>query len=138
MNRFQGTFLALVIAQAAHSVEEYSGRLYEVFAPARFFSGLFSADLETGFVIANTTLVAFGFWCFLWPVHRQWPTATAFAWLWVAIGFINGVVHLTWSLSQLAYTPGVFTGALLPVLAAYLARQLAIRGASSTDSVPLL
>lgn len=128
MNRFQGTFLALVTAQAAHSLEQYSGRLYEVFAPARFLSGLFSADLETGFIVANTTMVAFGFWCFLWPVHREWPTATAFAWFWVVLGFMNGVVHLTWSLSRLAYTPGVVTAGLLLVLAALMARQLATRG----------
>jgi hypothetical protein len=130
MNRFQGTFLALVTAQAAHSLEEYSGRLYEVFAPARFFSGLFSADLETGFIIANTTIVAFGFWCFLWPVHRRWRSANALAWFWVVLGLVNGIVHLMWSLSRLAYTPGVVTAVLLLVLAAYLARQLAIRGAA--------
>lgn len=128
MNRFQGTFLALVTAQAAHSLEEYSGRLYEVFGPARFVSGLISADLEAGFVILNTTLVAFGFWCFLWPVHRKWRSANALAWFWAVLELANGIAHLTWSLSQLAYTPGVATAALLLVLAAFMARQLTTRG----------
>jgi hypothetical protein len=66
MTRFQTTFLALVLAQAAHSTEEYVGRLYEVFAPARFVSGLISPDLEHGFLIFNAAIVLFGFWCFLW------------------------------------------------------------------------
>jgi hypothetical protein len=38
-------FVFLVIAQAAHSVEEYVTRLFEVFTPARFVSGLVSDDL---------------------------------------------------------------------------------------------
>jgi len=33
-------FLALIVAQAAHSIEEYVFRLFEVLAPARFISGL--------------------------------------------------------------------------------------------------
>ena len=70
MTRIQLTFLALVAAQAVHSVEEYAFRLYEVFAPARFVSGLISSDLQRGFAIGNLTLVAFGFWCFLWPIRR--------------------------------------------------------------------
>jgi hypothetical protein len=41
-------FLILILTQAAHSVEEYVFRLYDVLAPARFISGLFSADLPTG------------------------------------------------------------------------------------------
>jgi hypothetical protein len=44
-------FLALVIAQAAHSIEEYVFRLYDVFAPARFVSRLISANLRTGFIV---------------------------------------------------------------------------------------
>lgn len=38
----KSTFLALILAQACHSVEEYVFRLYDVFPPARFVSGLFS------------------------------------------------------------------------------------------------
>lgn len=60
-------FGALVLAQAAHSLEEYMGRLWESFPPARFLTGLISQDLEQGFVVINVSLVAFGVWCFLWP-----------------------------------------------------------------------
>jgi Protein of unknown function with HXXEE motif len=124
MTRFQVTFLALVMVQAAHSTEEYVGRLYEVFAPARFVSGLISQDLERGFLIFNVSLVLFGFWCFLWPVRRGWPSAVPLAWLWVAIELLNGIGHPFWSIRQLRYTPGVVTAVILLIIALYLMRQL--------------
>jgi hypothetical protein len=105
MTRFQATFLALILAQAAHSTEEYLGRLYEVFAPARYVSGLISPDLGRGFLIFNTALVLFGLWCFFWPVRRGWPAAVPMAWLWIAIELVNGIGHPLWSLRQLRYTP---------------------------------
>jgi len=131
MTRFQATFLALVVAQAAHSTEEYLGRLYEVFAPARFVSGLISEDLERGFLIFNGSLVLFGFWCFLWPVRRGWPSAVPLAWLWVAIELLNGIGHPLWSLRQLRYTPGVATAVILLIIALYLMRQLRAPGPPS-------
>ncbi len=131
MTRLQSTFLALVGAQAAHSVEEYVGRLYDLFPPARFVSGLISPNLERGFVIFNLALVAFGLWCFAWPVRRQWSVAAPLAWLWVAIELVNGVGHPLWSLRELRYTPGVATAPVLLVLALYLARQLRLGHAPS-------
>jgi len=124
MTRFKVTFLALVLAQAAHSTEEYLGRLYEVFAPARFVSGLITQDLERGFLIFNAALVLFGLWCFLWPVRHQWPSAVPLAWLWVAIELGNGVGHSLWSLRQLRYTPGVVTAVILLIISLNLMRQL--------------
>ncbi len=117
-------FGALILAQAAHSLEEYAGRLWESFPPARFITGLVSRDLERGFVIINVTLVAFGIWCFLWPVRRRWPSATAIAWAWVGLELVNGVGHPLWSLRQGGYTPGVATALPLLVLALFLARRL--------------
>lgn len=133
MTRLQLTFLALVAMQAVHSFEEYRGRLYEVFAPARMVSGLVSNDLERGFVIANLTLVAFGFWCFLWPIRRDWRVAVLLAWIWVGIELINGIGHPLWSLRAGGYTPGVATAPVLFVLALYLASQL--RAANLTTPV---
>ena len=52
-HRGQLVFLFLILAQGAHSIEEYATRLYEVFAPARFVSGLISNDLALGFLIFN-------------------------------------------------------------------------------------
>lgn len=121
---FRYSFLALVGVQAAHSVEEYLGRLYDVFPPARFVSGLISQNLERGFVIFNVGLVAFGLWCFLWPVRRQWPSAVPLAWLWVAIELVNGIGHPLWSVTELRYTPGVATAPVLLLLALYVGWQL--------------
>jgi hypothetical protein len=105
-------------------VEEVRGRLWEAFPPARIVSGLISDDLERGFAIGNVTLVAFGFWCFLWPIRRDWRIAVPLAWLWVGIELINGIVHPLWSLRAGGYTPGVATAPLLFVVALYLAFQL--------------
>ena len=124
VTRLDASFIALIGAQAVHSVEEYVGRLYEVFAPARFVSGLVSQDLRRGFIIANVALVLFGLWCFLWPLRRRWPSAPLFAWLWVTIEVLNGLGHPFFSLLGLRYVPGLFTAPLLLVLALYLAKQL--------------
>lgn len=53
MNRSSAAFLALILAQAAHSIEEYVFRLYDVLAPARFVSGLVGVDRQIGFVIVG-------------------------------------------------------------------------------------
>jgi len=121
--RFQLAFGLLVLAQAAHSIEEYAGRLWESFPPARFLTGLISTDLEQGFLIINSTLVAFGIWCFFWPIRRDWSSARSFAGFWIVIQVINGVGHPLWSLRQGGYTPGVATAPLLLLLAVYLAAQ---------------
>jgi hypothetical protein len=124
MTRFVGTFATLIAAQAAHSMEEYVGRLYESFPPARFVSGLVSADLERGFIIANVALVGFGVWCLLGPVRHHRPSAIAFASLWTGIELVNGIVHPLWSLRQGAYTPGVLTAPILLIVAVLLAREV--------------
>ena len=124
MTRFQVAFGAVVLAQAAHSAEEYIGRLWEAFPPARFLSGLISQDLERGFLVTNVSLVALGLWCLLWPVRRGWPSARSLAWAWVVVEVINGIGHPLWSLRQGGYTPGVATAPMLLVLAVNLARQV--------------
>lgn len=124
MTRVETAFGALLLAQSAHSLEEYFGRLWETFPPARFVSGLISANLERGFVVANVLLVAFGLWCWVWPVRRGWPSARPLAWAWVTLETINGIGHSLWTLRQAGYTPGVATAPILLVLAIYLAVQL--------------
>lgn len=124
MSRLTVAFGALILAQAAHSVEEFVGRLWLSFPPAAFLSGLVSGDRELGFVMINAALVAFGIWCFLWPVRKQWSVAPRLAWVWIVIETINGVGHPAWSLRQGGYTPGVLTAPLLLGIAVYLAVQL--------------
>jgi hypothetical protein len=118
------TFGALILVQAAHSVEEYRGRLWESFPPAQFVTSLISHDSRKGFLILNILLVGFGIWCFAWPVLRQWKIAAGLAWLWAGIEVVNGVGHALWSLTRLGYTPGVVTAPGLLILAVYLAAQL--------------
>jgi hypothetical protein len=124
MSRIQATFAALVLAQAAHSIEEYLGRLWETFPPVIFLTGLFSSNRELAFIALNVALVGFGVWCMLWPLRRRWPSAPGLMWFWVAIETINGVGHPLWSVRQGGYTPGVITAPILLVLALYLGVQL--------------
>jgi hypothetical protein len=123
VTRFQATFLGLIATQAAHSIEEYFGRLYEVFPPARFVSGLISQDLQLGFIFFNVALVAFGVWCWLWPVRRRSPLLVMVTWFWIVLEVFNGVGHLLWSIREIRYMPGSATAPVLLVLAIALARQ---------------
>jgi hypothetical protein len=113
-------FALLILAQAAHSVEEYSFRLYDVLAPARFLSSLVSRDLATGFALVNVAIVSFGAWCYLArvrPKHRAWRT---WAWFWFYVEGINGANHILFALFQGGYFPGLWTAPLLLALAGAL------------------
>jgi uncharacterized protein with HXXEE motif len=122
--RSRSVFLALILAQAAHSVEEYVFRLYDVFAPARFISSLFSDDLATGFAIFNAGLVLFGLLCYVAWVRPGRPAARALAWLWIVIELVNGIGHPAIALAQGAYFPGVLTAPVLLALSIYLALRM--------------
>jgi hypothetical protein len=125
MNRpSRAVFLALILTQVAHSIEEYFNQLYDVLAPARFVSGLFSSDLRVGFVIFNALLVAFGLGCFFGPVLRGARSAMGLAWLWVVLEFLNGCAHITWAASAGAYRPGLATAPFLLTIALFLSWQL--------------
>ncbi len=120
-----------MVVQAAHSIEEYVGRLWLSFPPAYFLTGLVSQDRELGFIIINLSLAAFGAWCFLWPVRRAWPSAPVFMWVWVVTQLVNGLGHPVWTLRQAEYTPGVATAPVLLALALFLAWQLRSQRPSS-------
>jgi len=122
--RTADAFGLLVLAQAAHSTEESIWRLWESFPPARFVAGIISNDLERNFVLLNICIVAFGAWCYFWPVRRQWPAAVPIMWGWIVVETINGIVHPVWSVMQGGYTPGVVTALMLSPLALYLAKQV--------------
>jgi hypothetical protein len=124
IGRIQSAFLALILAQTAHSIEEYVGRLWESFPPAAFLTGLVSANREVGFVVLNVALVAFGFWCYLVPVRRDWESARAFMWFWAILETINGIGHIGWSIAQASYTPGVLTAPFLLAFALLVAAQM--------------
>ena len=120
-HRGQLVFLFLILAQAAHSIEEYVTKLYEVFAPARFVSSLVSNDLALGFLVANAALVAFGLWCWAVPVRSGWHAARGLVWFWTILELGNGIGHLALAWSRGGYFPGVATAPLLLLLTAWMA-----------------
>jgi hypothetical protein len=129
--RVSTAFLALSVVQAGHSIEEYSTRLYDVLAPARYVSGLISADRRVGFLIFNVSLVAFGLWCYFGPVRQGTPSAVGLAWFWVVLEALNSLAHAIWAVWAGGYRPGLVTAPLLLIVALVLAWQLA-RAASTT------
>lgn len=120
----QRTFLALVLVQAAHSVEEYVFQLYEVFAPARFASSLVSSNLAFGFAVLNVSIFVFGMWCFFVLVRPGRPSAVSVVWGWVLIELGNGIGHSVIAIVRGTYFPGVATAPFLFLLAVTLAMQL--------------
>ena len=120
-HRAQLVFLCLILSQGAHSIEEYVTKLYEVFAPARFVSGLVSQDLALGFLVVNAALVMFGLWCWAFPVRSDWQIARGLMWFWIILEIGNGVGHSALALSRGGYFPGVATAPLLLLFAGWLA-----------------
>ena len=117
-------FLAVVVAQAAHSIEEYAFRLFDVFAPARFVSGLVSRDLAVGFAVANAAIVGLGLWCWLARVRPGHPSARGWAWSWTVLEGGNGIGHTLLALARGGYFPGVATAPLLLGSSLFLAWRL--------------
>lgn len=134
--QFPRAFLLLVLAQAAHSVEEFVTRLYEVFGPATFVSGLVSADLASGFVTVNAAVVLFGVSCWAVPVRRGWPSAPLVGWGWAVVELANGCGHLLLSLSHGGYFPGVLTATLLLAAGARLVLVLGAEACSARATAP--
>ena len=120
----QTVFLLLIVSQALHSLEEYFYSLWEVFAPARVVSGLFSDDLTVGFSIINVSIVVFGFWCYFSPVRHSWASARVFAWFWVFLELGNSIGHTYLAITQEGYFPGLYTAPLLFMFSCYLAFRL--------------
>jgi hypothetical protein len=109
----QNLFLCLILSQAAHSIEEYCFRLYDVLAPAHFISSLVSSNLAFGFAMANVVLVLFGFWCYLARVRRRHPSGRSWAWFWAVLETANGANHLILAAVSGGYFPGAATAPLL-------------------------
>jgi hypothetical protein len=114
-------FLALVLAQAAHSVEEYVFRLYDLLAPARYASSLFGIDRQIGFVLVNVALVLFGLWCWRRTIRSG---RAGLAWIWALLEIGNGLAHVGLVLAAGGYFPGLATAPLLIGLGAWLALSL--------------
>lgn len=122
--RIRVTFFVLVLTQAAHSVEEYAFRFYDVFPPARFIDGIVPGLPHAGFITVNTLLVLFGLWCFFSSVRPGTRSARDWVWVWVVIELFNGFAHPVWAIATGGYVPGLATSPLLLLLAAYLFYRL--------------
>ena len=122
--RSQRLFLVLILAQAAHSVEEYVFRLYEVLAPARMISGLVSSNLALGFAAVNAALVLFGVWCYVARVRNGNRSGRNWAWFWVILEASNGMGHILLAAARGGYFPGAATAPLLLACAIWLAATL--------------
>lgn len=120
----RGSFLALILAQAAHSIEEYSTRLYDVLPPAGAVSDLLGTDRRIGFAVFNAGLVAFGLWSFFGPVRRGSGAAIPLLWFWTLLEAGNGIAHITWALAARAYRPGLATAPILLGIALLLGGRL--------------
>ncbi len=123
-SRGRAAFGLLIAAQAAHSVEEYVYRLFDVFGPARYLAGLISDDLATGFAIGNAGLVSFGLWCYLARVRPGHPAGRGYAWFWALLEFANGFGHTAIAAPRGGYFPGVGTAPLLVGVSLYLGTRL--------------
>jgi hypothetical protein len=127
-SRSRIAFALVILAQAAHSVEEYAFRLFDVFAPARWVSGLFSTNLALGFALANVCIVLFGVWCYWARVRPFHPGAREYAWFWACLELGNGMGHILLSALRGTYFPGVGTAPLLIATSCYLGFRLVIAG----------
>lgn len=111
------TFFALVMIQGLHSIEEFIGKLWENFPPARVLCSLVSDDPETGFLIINAGLFIFGLWCWIFPIRKDYFYSQILIWFWIILECINGIGHTIWTFIQGSYTPGILTAPILLVLA---------------------
>ncbi len=117
-------FLGLAFSQAAHSIEEFYFRLYDVLAFTRYFVGLISSNLALGFAVANTLVVAFIFWTYFRRVRPATGTATAWIWGWSLLETANGVGHIILAADTGGYFPGLFTAPFLVLIGLALMYRL--------------
>jgi hypothetical protein len=106
-------FLGLAVSQAAHSVEEYVFRLFEVLAPTRYLIGLLTDNLSLGFAIVNAMVVAFMFWTWFFRVRPESPHSAAWIWGWSILQLGNGIGHILLAIDAGGYFPGVLTAPFL-------------------------
>jgi len=118
------SFLFLILAQGAHSIEEYFTRLWEVLYPAKIASNLVSSDPATGFIIINTGLFIVGFLSWIYISKNNNSKSITLLWIFLTIEIINGIGHPLWALSGMQYVPGLFSAFIILLLDINLIRQL--------------
>lgn len=122
-NSVRITFLFIAIVQGLHSIEEYVGKLWDVYPPATFICRLVSSNLETGFIIINISLFIVLMLIWLTTFSKSY-SIKGLLWFWSIMELINGVGHSIWSISESSYTPGLLTAPVLIFLAVIMLRIL--------------
>ena len=122
-NSIRITFLFIAIVQGLHSIEEYQGKLWDVYPPATFICGLVSSNLRTGFIIINISLFIVLLLVLLATFSKSY-SVKALLWFWSIMELINGVGHSIWSITESSYTPGLITAPILIFLAILMIRVL--------------
>ena len=122
-NSIRPIFLFIVIVQGLHSVEEYFGKLWDVYPPATFVCGLVSSNLKTGFVIINISLFVVLLLIWLATFSKIYPVK-GLLWFWSIMELINGIGHSTWAITEGSYVAGLVTAPILIFLSISLMRLL--------------
>jgi uncharacterized protein with HXXEE motif len=131
MDRVGLRFWMLGLAQAAHSIEEMSSRLYDFMWTATERLGLPRMGMTpTTFAVTNMGIIAFllGVAPFVWQ-RRRW--AIAVAWAAALVEILNGFGHLAGTLVFRGYVPGAATAPVL--IAAGVALLVGLRGRSAGE-----
>ncbi len=116
-------FLLIALVQGFHSIEEYAGRLWDVYPPAKYICGLVSNNLERAFVIINISL--FIVLMLIWSAtFSKTFSVKPLLWFWTIMETANGIGHSIWSIMQGSYTPGLITAPVLLILALNMMRLL--------------
>ncbi len=116
--------LFIAIGQTLHSIEEYVFELWEVFDVARFLSGLFSSNLEVGFLVINSSIVLLAYWSYLLPVRKEWKGVMAVYCFWIVLELGNSIGHIMFSINAGGYFPGIYTAPILLLASLYTAAAL--------------
>jgi hypothetical protein len=125
--RISINFLLIALVQGLHSIEEFFGKLWEVYPPATFLSGLVSTNLKTGFIIINVSLFIILMLTWLTTFSKSYSTR-GILWIWIILETINGIGHIIWAIIERSYEPGLATAPILLGLALWLARLLTKSG----------
>ncbi len=119
----------MALGQGLHSIEETYGKLWDVYPPATYLSGLVSADLKSGFIIINVSLFIVLMLTWLSTFSKAW-SPRGLLWIWIVLETINGIGHSVWAIIERSYVPGLATAPLVLFLALWLA-SLLLRASTS-------
>ena len=117
------TFLLIALVQGIHSIEEYYGKLWDVYPPATYICALVSNNLENGFIIINISLfiVLMSIWLATFSKNFS---VKPLLWLWTILELVNGAGHSVWAVMERSYVPGLITAPVLFILALIMLKLL--------------